>query len=57
MIRARLPANTAVIEEEKLTLHCVVVGTDPDITWTIHGGNKWNLVENVIVKSIPLFNR
>lgn len=57
MIRARLPANTAVIEEEKLTLHCVVVGTDPDITWTIHGENKWNLVENVIVKSIPLFNR
>lgn len=37
MIRAKLPDNTAVVEGEKLTLHCIVVGTDPEITWTIHG--------------------
>lgn len=37
MVRARLPANSAVVEDEKLTLHCQVVGTDPEIQWTIHG--------------------
>lgn len=37
MVRARLPSNSAVVEDEKLTLHCIVVGTDPEIKWTIHG--------------------
>lgn len=42
MIRTKLAAHTAVVEGEKLTLHCVVFGTDPEITWTIHG--EWKRI-------------
>lgn len=34
-IALKLPTNTAVVEGEKLTIHCLVIGTDPIIVWTV----------------------
>lgn len=27
--------NTAVVEGEKLTIHCIAFGTDPEIYWVV----------------------
>lgn len=40
-IALKLPTNTAVVEGEKLTIHCLVIGTDPIITWTV-GNESYN---------------
>lgn len=29
----RVPSNTGVVEGEKLTIVCIVVGTDPKLSW------------------------
>lgn len=30
-----MPPDIAVVEGEKLKIHCLAMGTDPEITWTI----------------------
>ncbi|XP_059618392.1 uncharacterized protein LOC132262916 isoform X2 [Phlebotomus argentipes] len=34
-VYVKLPSNMAVIEGEKLQIQCIVVGTNPEINWTI----------------------
>lgn len=41
-VAVRVPSNTGVVEGEKLTIHCLAVGTDPSITWTIAGNTTIN---------------
>jgi hypothetical protein len=34
----KLPSSSAVVEGEKLTIQCTVVGTDPKIIWRVGSG-------------------
>lgn len=37
-VAVRVPSNTGVVEGEKLSIHCTVIGTNPEITWQV--GNR-----------------
>uniref|UniRef100_U5EQY7 Putative basigin n=1 Tax=Corethrella appendiculata TaxID=1370023 RepID=U5EQY7_9DIPT len=37
-VAVKLPSNSPVVEGEKLTITCIVVGTDPELSWRV--GNE-----------------
>ncbi|EDW88451.2 uncharacterized protein Dyak_GE18733, isoform H [Drosophila yakuba] len=46
----RVPSNTAVVEGEKMSVTCSVVGTKPQLTWTFGNVTLTNDTDRVIVK-------
>jgi len=48
---ARLPSNTNVVEGEKLTIHCVAIGTEPQIYWEYGNITVKNSTGRFILKS------
>ncbi|XP_016932696.3 uncharacterized protein Bsg isoform X1 [Drosophila suzukii] len=46
----RVPSNTAVVEGEKMSVSCTVVGTDPQLTWTFGNVTLTNATDRFILK-------
>ncbi|KMY88925.1 uncharacterized protein Dsimw501_GD23503, isoform J [Drosophila simulans] len=46
----RVPSNTAVVEGEKMSVTCSVVGTNPELTWTFANVTLTNATDRFILK-------
>ncbi|XP_050740995.1 uncharacterized protein LOC108036693 [Drosophila biarmipes] len=46
----RVPSNTAVVEGEKMSVTCTVVGTDPQLTWTFGNVTLTNATDRFVLK-------
>ncbi|XP_017060423.2 basigin isoform X2 [Drosophila ficusphila] len=47
----RVPSNTAVVEGEKMSVTCSVVGTDPQLSWTFGNVTLTNSTDRYILKA------
>lgn len=49
-ILVRVPSNSGVVEGEKLTIQCTVVGTDPKLSWAFHNLTINSTTDRYILK-------
>ncbi|XP_017068449.1 neuroplastin isoform X2 [Drosophila eugracilis] len=50
-VMVRVPSNTAVVEGEKMSVTCTVVGTDPQLSWTFGNVTLTNATDRFVLKA------